>query len=201
MDKSAEESYKHYYAKQVLQSWLLAAKGRFFSLRWSAKGQRIYQEYPLLLVNGQATHGLYDECFDEIPSKLCDCPVLYRNLLLSSALNPCEHRFSRSDNIPSRIELLELKCKLGAIVDLAICDGGRLKYIFELVHTNPCSPMKRKLLLNYAQRFDAVVYEVDADYVLRQVCSPERWRGVKLAAIETQNKKWRVRGRGRKRYK
>lgn len=196
--KSSSESFSHYYAKIVLIQWLRAASGRFFSMRWHPFGSRIYAEYPILLVNGQPTHGNYDEPFDEIPSHCCSCPVFYENLLLSSAVNPCEHRFARTDHIPSREEVILFGHKLGAIVDVAIVDGGRLKYIFEIVNTNPCSPMKRRLLLRYAQLFDATVYEVDSDYVMRQVGMPERWRGVKLSEEVKVMKRFRRRWKGKK---
>ena len=191
--KDANESYLHYYAKEVLVQWLKSANGKFYSMRWHPFGQRIYTEYPILLVDGKPTHGPDNECYDEIPSKCCNCPVLYENLLLSSAVNPCCHRFARVDNIPSREEVLTSGYKLGAIVDVAVIDEGRLKYIFEIVHTNPCSPMKRKLLVQYATIFNAIVYEVDSEYVLRQVCTPDRWRGTKLEIDQSSRRRWRPR--------
>ena len=193
--KDRNESYIHYYAKEVLLQWLRSANGRFYSMRWNPFGQRIYTEYPILLVDGKPTHGPENECYDEIPSKCCSCPILYENLLLTSAINPCSHRFVRLDNIPSRDEVIASGFKLGAVVDVVVIEGGRLKYLFEVVHTNPCSPMKRKLLLRYATAFNAVVYEVDSDYILRQICKPDRWRGTKMEIDERKVRRWRPRRR------
>ena len=196
--KSQSESYIHYYAKQVLMQWLRSSRGKFFSLRWHPFGDPIYDEYPLILVNNNPTHGPYDEVWPEIPSKICDCPVVYENLLLSSAINPCHHHLTRNDNIPSREEAIVYGHRIGAIVDVAIVDEGRLKYIFEVVHTSPVSPMKRKLLLRYAERFDCVVYEVDSDYILRQVCLPQKWAGIKLGPEAKPLRRFRRRWKGGK---
>jgi len=192
--KDGNESYLHYYAKQVLIQWLKAARGRFFSLRWNPYGDRIYDEYPLILDAQGPTHGV-EVPWDEIPSVLCSCPVLYENLLIRSAVNPCRHCLQRADNIPSRHEVMAYGFKLGAIVDVAIVDEGRVKYIFELVHTSGLTPMKRKLLCKYGERYNALAYEVDVDYVLRQVCCPSVWRGVKVGSEEVYRRKWKPRHR------
>jgi hypothetical protein len=196
--KSTSESYIHYYAKQVLMQWLRASKGKFFSMRWNPYGDQIYDEYPIILVDNKPTHGPYDEVWAQIPSKICTCPVVYSDLLLTSAINPCRHHLTRDDNIPSREESIVYGFKVGAVVDVAVVDEGRLKYIFEIVHTNPVSPMKRKLLLAYAAKFDAVIYEVDSDYVLRQVCFPDKWRGVKMGVDEKVVRRFRRRWKGKK---
>jgi len=191
--KSSSESYIHYYAKQVLIQWLIQSKGKFFSLTWEAELNQIYDEYPLILIDGKPAHGPRNEVWSQAPSKICTCPLLYSNRLLTSVINPCSHHLARKDNIPSREEAMIYGHKVGAIVDVAIIDENRVKYIFEVVHTNPVSPMKRKLLLNYASAYNSVIYEVDSDYILRQVCYPSRWRGVKLSLEERVVRKFRPR--------
>jgi hypothetical protein len=193
--RDAHESYLHYYAKQVLIQWLKAANGKFFSLRWNPYGQRIYDEYPIILdENNLPTHGPEEVSFDEIPQHwVCSCPVVYRDLLLRSAVNPCRHRLSRSDHIPTRHEVMAYGFKLGAIVDVVIVDSGRLKYLFEIVHTSGLTPMKRSLLCKYNARYQAVTYEVDCQYVLRHFCSPARWAGVKVLPNSKERRRWKPR--------
>lgn len=195
--KPDNESYSHYCAKHVLVHWLRSSQGRFFSLRWT-HSTRIYDEYPLLLDGSRPLSGPHDECWDEIPSKICTCPVIYEHGLLTSALNPCHHHLAREDNIPSREEVIIYGFKVGAIVDIAIVDGGRVKYIFEVVHTNPVSPMKRKLLLRYAEEHNCIIYEVTCDYILRQVGAPQRWEGRKLTVDSRPIRRFRRRWRGNK---
>ena len=191
--KDSHESYLHYYAKQVLIQWLKAANGRFFSLRWNPYGQRIYDEYPLLLDEKGPTHGIDDVPFDEIPAWICTCPVVYSDLLLTSAINPCRHHLQRPDNIPTRQEIMAYGHKVGAIVDVAIVDEGRVKYIFEIVHTSGLTPMKKKLLCKYSERYNCTAYTVDVNYVLRQVCSPSVWRGVKVIEDKKERRQWKPR--------
>jgi hypothetical protein len=192
--KDGNESYLHYYAKQVLIQWLKAAQGKFFSLRWNPYGQRIYEEYPLILdAQNQPSHGPHDEPWDEIPSKCCTCPVLYENLLLSSAVNPCRHRFTRPDNIPTRCEVMAYGFKLGAIADVAIVDEGRVKYLFEIVHTSGLTPMKHRLLCKYSERYNCIAYTVDCEYVLRQVNCPSVWRGTKVTPDGKERRRWKPR--------
>lgn len=177
------ESYKHFYAKHVLHQWLSAANGKFFSMTWN--GNRIYQEYPLLVQDSKPLCGIDNKPWDESPAWFCNCKLHYDNHLLSSCSNKCRHF---QNIIPSREDLVLKGLKVGAILDVAIIDDGKVKYGFEICHTSPVMALKATLLLKMT---DAIIYEVHADYILNQIAKPRVWRGVKLSENSKVLKRWK----------
>jgi hypothetical protein len=205
MERGDNESYLHFYAKKVLMEWLVASKGKFFSLRWNPSLTRIYEEYPLVLGEGnRPEHGLQGTPWDELPQWQCSCPLLSTSPLTRDLLpeyGTCSHLSSsstRKDYLPSREELLQRGVRVGAIIDVAVVDEGRVKYLFEIVHTHGLTPIKKNFLYKYCSQHNALLYEVDAHYILRQVTKPSVWRGIKVVDLEQEVKHWRPSRRARK---
>jgi hypothetical protein len=144
-----KESYMHYYAKIILEEWLVSAwnynkkngyDNKLYILEWkidcSISNCGIRLEYPIL-------------------SKLMADG--------SKTLLGVSHAWK---NYPD-LEKLADNVKVEAILDVAIIEDGSLKYGIEVVYKHICSKKKRDFLTLYQDQFK--VYEISAEWVLGQL--------------------------------
>lgn len=156
------ESYMHYYAKEIIQSWLISAwkfnkkhnyDNKLFIFDWlidcSDPGYGIRLEYPVLSKmkpDGTKMVLGIDTVWAEYPDT----------------------------------EKLANGVKVESVFDLVIIEEGRVKYGIEVVHKHLCTKRKREFLKEYV---DIPVYEISAEWVLSQIkdsIPPKCWPCVKI---------------------
>ena len=61
------------------------------------------------------------------------------------------------------------------VPDIVCYENGVLKYIYEVVYSHPLTGRKLGLIEYWCYRnsTSVIVYEVSADYILKQICKPE----------------------------
>lgn len=164
------ESYLHKYAKVVLCAWLRkkirigsSFKGLnniLLTLESSKESPmyNVYQEYPV------------GKCLiSPSPDKeiIVGIDVMWDEWLKEHKLEG----FVRSKySIPTIYELKELKDKIDLITvfDVSIIDNDKLKYVFEVEHTHPCTSKKIKFINDHK----IIGYELSALKIMEKVKLP-----------------------------
>lgn len=147
----SNESYMHYYAKDIVQDWLISAwkfnkkngyDNKLYIFDWkidrSDKNHGIRIEYPIL--SKVAPNGT--KLLLGFPSAWVTYPDL--------------------DNLGQGI-------KIEAVLDLAIIEDKCVKYGIEIVHKHICGKAKRDFIKTLSS---AKVYELSAEWVLSQILGP-----------------------------
>jgi len=144
------ESYKHYYAKEVLKFWLeqdqLNINKKEFNLFEFSENKYnnncIELEYPIYK----------KDSMDSINYNW--------NELLGDGCNPL---------IPSYKDLKQLKLYPTSIIDLVIMDNNKPKYYLEIYHKHKTTTEKIHKLKELGI---TNLYEIDADWILNQIKKP-----------------------------
>ena len=154
------ESYMHYYAKELIQQWLISA--------WKFNMKNGYNN----------TLYIFDwkiDCSDPNYGVRIEYPIL-------SKLRPDGTKMALGiDTVwgwgeyPS-IDNLDMGVKVEAVLDIAIVEDGHIKYGIEVVHKHLCSKKKRSFLKTTVS--GVLVYEISAEWVLSQIRNqipPKKW--------------------------
>lgn len=157
------ESYMHYYAKEIIQEWLISA--------WKFNSKNSYTN-TLFIFEWKVDHS------DPNYGVRLEYPIL-------SKLKPDGTKMVLGvDTVwvsyPS-LDKLANGVKIESVFDLAIIEDGKVKYGIEVVHKHLCSKKKRAFLKEHAPHIP--VYEISAEWVLNQVLGPippKRWPCVKI---------------------
>ena len=144
------ESYKHYYAKEVLKSWLssdiLNYNKNEFIFNFS---ENIYNNNCIEL-----EYPIYKN--DSMNS------IKYNwNMLLGDGKTPLN---------PTYEELKKQRIYPVAIVDLVILDNNKPKYYIEVFHKHKTTNEKIQKLKDLGI---TELYEIEADYILNQIKKPD----------------------------
>jgi len=140
--KKFHESYLHRYAKEVFASWIRekisGPAGSYFIFDWK-EGCQVKLEYPIW--SREITDSTTKEIF---------------------GINPIWN------DAPDYNTLISRGFRLEAVIDIAICDGSRLKYAVEVVHTHktPCNK------LHFLGTHGIPVYEISATWIMNQIKRP-----------------------------
>lgn len=178
------ESYKHKAAKAVVVEWLrTAAKavgydnyadlaGIGWRVNRGAPCWGVWDEYPIARdpkghIVGESL--VWDETGWErdiarAGNNDCDCDL---NEI-------CSHRVIH--RAPSYDELRSLGYSPIVILDVAVQHKGCITYGIEIVHRHDVDDQKAALLEEHGG--DICVLTVDAEWVLRQVAPPKKWRSL-----------------------
>lgn len=164
---TSTESYKHQFAKELLAKWFREtacglgyvgiAPVNIRSNREKTSHKGVWVEYPIAIGKDGTWHGMYTATgrgatWDEHDSRWADRPPTYD-------------------------ELIALEYRPYVIFDVAIQHKGYIHIAFEVVHKNPVDARKLERLREIQQANDLdgfTVYEIDAEWILRQVNPPKR---------------------------
>jgi hypothetical protein len=169
MAMESRESYMHYYAKEIVRSWFVSAT-KYNREHGYANKLYIFSWSPEYATTGQGDYGVRLEY-----------PILSTPHTLVG-VDPCWADYPALDQLGTDVDVT-------AILDIAILDGGRLRYGIEIVHKHICSSKKRESLCAIP---GLTVYELSAEWVLSQIrhtgsagniVPPARWPLVPLAPL------------------
>jgi len=152
------ESYLHYYSKNVLKSWFQGDKLK--------ETKHIFNEFTY-------TENLYNN--DNIIFEYC--------IVKNNEYNSIDYSWSDllGDGIntinPTYQELKNQDINVIAVVDIVIMDKGKPKYFLEVMNKSPVSSIKLKKLKKLGMKN---LYEIDANYIMRQVGVPNTLKYEKL---------------------
>jgi hypothetical protein len=153
----------HYYAKEVIQEWLISA--------WRFNQKHSYDN-KLFIFDWKIN------CCDPNYGIRLEYPIL-------SKLRPDGTKMVLgTDTVWTEypdFERLTEGIKVEAVLDVALIEDKRVKYGIEVVHKHVCSKRKRLFLKEECK--DMEVYEISAEWVLGQVrrpVPPKRWPCVKI---------------------
>ena len=151
------ESYIHKYSKDVLREWF---KGNPLS-----ETKHIFNEF---------TYKENEFNSDNIIFEYCICDKKYNSIdyswtdLLGDGV--------KSYN-PTYEELKKQDINVISVVDMVILDNNKPKYFIEVKNTNPVSSIKLKKLKKLGMKN---LYEIDANYIMRQCDKPNTLKYDKL---------------------
>ena len=169
------ETYLHKYSKQVLCKWLrkrMYVGDKFKGMKnipleltfpKTKPMMDVYEEYPVCY--DKETKQLVGlRCVEE-GNRGVDC-CIWKEWFDT---NPKFKTKSKSF-IPSYYELQKWKDRLviNFIFDVGVVDDGELKYIFEVMHTNPINNAKE----NFLKKYKIKTYELSAKWIMDQTKMP-----------------------------
>jgi hypothetical protein len=143
------ESYMHYYAKEILQKWLISA--------WKYNDKNSYENKLYIL------EWLIDHKEDNYGIRL-EYPILVKKS--GNHVMGVDHVWS----IYPDLNKLSDDVKVEAVLDVAIIENGSLKYGLEVVHKHTCSQYKRDFLKRQCPTVK--IYEISAEWILNQLNEP-----------------------------
>lgn len=157
------ESYMHFYAKEIIQEWLISA--------WKFNRKHGYDN-KLFIFDWKI------DCSDPNYGIRLEYPIL-------SKLRPDGTKMVLGiDTIWSEYpdtEKLAEGVRMEAVFDVVLIEEGHVKYGIEVVHKHVCSKEKRKFLKEECKNIP--VYEISAEWVLGQIkgpVPPKRWPCVQV---------------------
>jgi len=156
------ESYMHYYAKEVLQQWLISA--------WKYNRQHKYSN-KLYIFEWKI------DCRDSNYGIRLEYPILSRRSEAGTQVLGVNPVWVDYPDITKG----DPDIKVEAVLDLAIVEDGHLKYGLEVVHKHVCPQSKRTFIQKHL--CDVPVYEISAEWILSQVKSdvpPKMWPVFKI---------------------
>lgn len=158
-----KESYCHFYAKEILRSWLVQAYKRNDKMGYPNKFY-IFEW--------------------EIDKRMTDCGIKLEYPLLTSTLanGTTEYLGLTTWTKYPDLDKLSDNVRVEAVFDLVICENNRIKYIIEIVHKHICSQAKRDLLAT----LDIPAYEISAEWILSQLVDQ---RPTRLPLVEILSEK------------
>ena len=152
------ESYLHYYSKNVLKSWF--------------KGNPLNE-----------TKYIFNE-FDYKENEYNNDNIIFEYCIVKdNQYNSIDYSWSEmlGDGIesinPTYEELKEKNINVIAVIDMVILDNNKPKYFFEVKNTNPVSSIKLEKLKRLKMKN---LYEIDANYIMRQTSKPNTLKYDKL---------------------
>lgn len=170
------ESYLHKYAKIVVAAWL-RKKIRLGSTFQGLNNIPIAINTPI----GTPMYNVYTEypvCLDKNDNSIVGLQCSWTDWLDKNNV-----QVHGKHNVPTFKELkdehLKDKLKILYVFDIGIVDDGKLKYIFEIEHTSPCTDDKIKFINDNK----IIAYELSAQKIMEQV---------KLPYCFEPSKKWNV---------
>lgn len=142
------ESYMHYYAKEVVQEWLISA--------WQFNRKHGYDN-KLFIFDWKI------DCSDQNYGIRLEYPILSKRKPDGTKMVlGVDTIWSEYPDLNSLADGVVIE----AVLDIAIVETGCLKYGIEIVHKHLCSKNKRSFLKENVQ---ASIYELSAEWVLSQV--------------------------------
>jgi len=144
------ESYLHYYSKNVLKSWF--------------EGDALNE-----------TKYIFNE-FSYKENEYNDDNILFEYCIVKDS-NYDSINYSWTDLLGDGIEtinptyeqLKKLNVNVISVVDMVVMDNNKPKYFFEVKNTNPVSSTKLERLKRLNMKN---LYEIDANYIMRQCGKP-----------------------------
>jgi hypothetical protein len=147
-----KESYMHYYAKSILEEWLISA--------WNYNKQHGYDN-KLYIFEWKI------DCSINNCGVRLEYPILSKQMAdgTTTTLLGVSHAWHDYPDL----DKLAAGVKVEVVLDVAIIENGALKYGIEVVHKHACSKKKREFLTLHRSKFK--VYEISAEWILSQVRS------------------------------
>jgi len=152
------ESYLHYYSKNVLKSWF--------------KGDPLKE-----------TKYIFNE-FDYKENEYNDDNIVFEYCIVkNNEFDSINYSWSEmlGDGIesinPSYEELKKKNINVISVIDMVILNNNKPKYFFEVKNTNPVSDTKLERLKKLNMKN---LYEIDANYIMRQCGKPNTLKYDKL---------------------
>ncbi len=154
-----KESYKHLYAKKVLADWF-------------REEDKKHDYCKVAQFEWRSNYGI----FEELAFYSTSDPYYFE---CSDCLKH-EYYAQTGETIPENpLEWFDTKLDRGIILfvpDIVIFHKGTPKYFFEVVHRNSVSPEKILAIKQFFKGNNPAVYEVDAEFILRQIGVPKEIR-------------------------
>lgn len=141
------ESNMHYYAKHIFSEWL--------EKKWHAARDNGQTKAHLGVLEWGIDCRYGSAVYQEYPLLKTDN---------GDVLGLIDWKGTYPDLSHDNLEKLNLT--LESVLDVAVCENGRLKYGIEIVYKHLCTEKKRKFLRSISQM---KVYEVSAEWVLSQL--------------------------------
>lgn len=146
------ESYMHYYAKEIVQGWLVSA--------WKFNRKHSYDN-KLYIFDWKI------DCSDCNYGVRLEYPILSKRrpdgTKMILGVSTIWDEYPDLDKLADDI-------KVEMVLDIAIVEEGALKYGLEIVHKHICSQRKRDFILEYLTKVP--IYELSAEWVLNQLVGP-----------------------------
>jgi hypothetical protein len=160
----SKESYMHFYAKKIIEEWLISA--------WKYNKKMQYNN-KLYIFDWQI------DCSDDNYGIRLEYPILSKTQKENKIILGAPSAWVRYPDI----DKLADNVKVEAVIDLVIIEHGKVKYGIEVVHKHICSKTKRIFLKTYLPGLK--VYEISAEWVLNQLVSavpPKKWPCIAITA-------------------
>jgi hypothetical protein len=79
-----------------------------------------------------------------------------------------------------------IKRKIVFVPDVTVYENGVVKCIYEVVYSHPLTALKYAIMQYYCYRnfTSLTVYEISADFILKQTCKPERLEFMECYTID-----------------